>query len=203
MVAGAGPAGMEAARVVALQGHNVSLFDAAGDIGGKIVQSALAPGKESYLDVLAYLRRQLARLQVKIYTGRRITQNDIIDLAYDAIVVATGSVDKTPAIAGLVPGKMMSTESVFSHPERVGDRAVIIGGGDVGAELAHFIMSVRKVEIFIIDPQEHIAHGMPQDSRICLLDELKTDTQLHIISRRVSAELITIRFFIPRTVASA
>jgi 2,4-dienoyl-CoA reductase (NADPH2) len=103
------------------------------------------------------------------------------------VIIATGSLDKMPSIAGLTAEKMMSAEHAFLHPQQVGERAVIIGGGAVGAELAHFIMSVRKVEIYVIDPQQHIAHGMPQDSRICLLDELNIDTQFHPINEaRVS-----------------
>jgi 2,4-dienoyl-CoA reductase-like NADH-dependent reductase (Old Yellow Enzyme family)/thioredoxin reductase len=187
MIIGAGPAGMEAARVAALRGHQVSLFDAAADIGGKIVQSALAPGKESYLEVLTYYRRQLEKLNISIHTGRKISHDDIANSTSEAVIIATGSLDKMPSIAGLTAEKMMSAEHAFLHPQQVGDRAVIIGGGAVGAELAHFIMSVRKVEIYVIDPQQHIAHGMPQDSRICLLDELNIDKQFHPINEaRVS-----------------
>ncbi|WP_223300493.1 FAD-dependent oxidoreductase [Pantoea sp. At-9b] len=187
MIIGGGPAGMEAARVAALRGHQVSLFDAGADIGGKIVQSALAPGKESYLEVLAYYRRQLAKPNIKIHTGYTVTREDIARSGSDAVIIATGSLDKTPVIAGLQPEKMLSAQQAFLFPQQVGQRAVIIGGGAVGAELAHYIMSVRKVEIYVIDPQEYIAHGMPQDSRICLLDELNMDTQFHTISQaRVS-----------------
>lgn len=187
MVVGAGPAGLEAARVAALRGHRVTVYDAAADIGGKIVQAALAPGKESYLEALTYFRHQLDNLGVTINTSKKINEADIIRHEADGIIIATGSIEKASTIAGLDPQRVISPDDAFLNYQRVGSRVVIIGGGAVGAELAHFIMSVKKAEVFIIDPKEHIAHGMPQDSRICLLDELSMDTQLHIYSRsRVS-----------------
>jgi 2,4-dienoyl-CoA reductase-like NADH-dependent reductase (Old Yellow Enzyme family)/thioredoxin reductase len=181
LIVGAGPAGMEAARVAALRGHEVTLCEAADDIGGKIIQAALAPGKESYMEVLRYYRTQLKKLNVETKTKTRVDSSYIKNSHYHSVVIATGALETKSRIAGLEPHQALTATQAFLHPEQVGKRVAIVGGGAVGSELAHYLMSVREVTVYLVESKIHIAHGMPQDSTICLLDELALDTNLHVV----------------------
>jgi len=98
VVVGAGPGGMEAARVAALRGHEVLLLEKAGQLGGALVwASALHPENEP---LLRWYRRELAASSVQVHLGRAVTADDVAAMAPDAVVVATGGQVVVPDLPG-------------------------------------------------------------------------------------------------------
>src|SRR5262249_2628860 len=95
LVAGGGPGGMEAARVLALRGHRVVLCEATDRLGGQINILARAPGREAWLEASAWLVRQLERLPVEVRLGAKVAPDLINASQPDCVIVATGARPRT------------------------------------------------------------------------------------------------------------
>jgi len=91
-IVGGGPAGMEAARIAALRGHRVTLYEASDGLGGQFLYAAVIPGRAGLLRLIDHLRGELRRLPVDIQLGRRIDHCDDLGKPADAIILATGAV---------------------------------------------------------------------------------------------------------------
>jgi pyruvate/2-oxoglutarate dehydrogenase complex dihydrolipoamide dehydrogenase (E3) component len=91
VVVGAGPAGLEAARVAALKGHHVTLFESRTQLGGGLALWAMLPGREFFTKSIAWWERELARLGVKVRLGTSATAENVLALSPDAVMVATGA----------------------------------------------------------------------------------------------------------------
>jgi thioredoxin reductase len=91
VVIGGGPAGLEAARVAALKGHEVTLFEARDQLGGNLELWARLPGREFYRHAIDWWQREIVRLGVRIHKSKVAATNDVLGLAPDAVIVATGA----------------------------------------------------------------------------------------------------------------
>lgn len=129
-VVGAGPAGMAFAVNAAMRGHQVTLFDAAGEIGGQFNVARQIPGKAEFNETLRYYRTQLARYEVDLRLNCRVAADMLGD--FDEIVLATGIVPRTPDIAGITHRKVLSYLDVLRDKKPVGQRVAIIGAGGIG-----------------------------------------------------------------------
>jgi len=136
-VVGAGPAGMAGALTLAERGHAVTLFDAAGEIGGQFNLARRIPGKEEFGETLRYFRTRLGALGVTL----RLSQTAGIDVlrGFDHVVVATGIVPRVPAIPGIDHPKVVSYVDVVAGRVQVGRRAAIVGAGGIGFDVAELL----------------------------------------------------------------
>ena len=147
-VVGGGPGGMEAARVSALRGHEVVLLEASDRLGGAMKLAGVPDF--TYLDreYVAWAASELEHLGVDMRLNTPATKELLDDFAPDTVFVATGSRPKTLAIPGAEGEHVFSAHKVLEDDSVVGDRAVVIGGGLIGCELAlHLAMKGKKVSL--------------------------------------------------------
>lgn len=155
VVVGAGPAGMEAARVLALRGHNVTLLER-GEVGGKLSLVAAPPEKESFLLFLSYMKTQLARAGVAVVRREVLSPEDIREYAPDHVILATGARQTVPPIPGADLPCVKLAEDVLAGRHLPFSSAVIIGGGLVGVETAHFL-AARGAKVTILEKLDTVA----------------------------------------------
>jgi 2,4-dienoyl-CoA reductase-like NADH-dependent reductase (Old Yellow Enzyme family)/NADPH-dependent 2,4-dienoyl-CoA reductase/sulfur reductase-like enzyme len=172
LVVGAGPAGLEAARVSAARGHKVTLVEKSERLGGKLHVSAASPSKGEIRNFIEYLSRQVHKLGVDIQTGRQLNQAAVLGLKPDLIVNATGSYPALPPIAGVRSPHVKVAEDVMMERTTVGKKVAIIGGGGTGCELAEWLLH-RGHAVAIIEMMAHIGMNIEAITRRWMYYELK------------------------------
>ena len=150
-VVGAGPAGMACATTAAERGHEVTLFDAAAEIGGQFNLARRIPGKEEFGETLRYFRTRLEQLGARVELNRRVGAGDLS--AFDEVILATGIVPRIPSIPGIDHPKVASYVEVVGGARRAGKRVAIIGAGGIGFDVAEFLT------------EDHPADGHASDGR--------------------------------------
>ncbi|MGY0021992.1 oxidoreductase [Streptomyces sp. YJ-C3] len=136
-VVGAGPAGLACAVSAAERGHDVTLFDGAGQIGGQLNVARKVPGKEEFDETLRYFRTQLELHGVTVELNSYVNADELA--AYDEVVVATGVTPRTPVIDGVDHPSVVSYLDVLRDGAPVGDRVAVIGAGGIGFDVAEYL----------------------------------------------------------------
>ncbi len=139
MVIGGGPAGMEAARVAALRGHEVCLYEKNEKLGGQIPLAAVPPGRREFLTFVSYLEKQMEKLKVTVHTRVEASPVHVEMERPDAVIVATGAEPWVPEIKGMDRPSVVLAWDVLSGRVDTGKEVVIVGGGAVGLETALFL----------------------------------------------------------------
>lgn len=139
LVIGGGPAGMEAARVAALRGHAVSLYEQKDILGGHLPPGSVPEFKKDIRRLLAWYELQLDRHQISIYLCRRATLDTIEAESPDEIIIATGSKPFIPPIQGLEGSDWAHCIDVLNGKKALGQHVAILGGGLVGCEIALWV----------------------------------------------------------------
>jgi 2,4-dienoyl-CoA reductase (NADPH2) len=129
-VVGAGPAGLSFATTAASRGHDVTLFDAAAEIGGQFNIAKQVPGKEEFYETLRYFAKQITLTGVKLRLNTLVTADELS--AFDEVVLATGITPRTPEIEGVTHPKVLSYLDVLRDKKAVGKSVAIIGAGGIG-----------------------------------------------------------------------
>lgn len=144
LVVGGGPAGMEAARVCALRGHEVTLLEKSYALGGNLIPAAVPDFKIDYKLLLDYLITQIRKLGVKTQLGVEATPELIQKMSPDVVFIATGTTPITPEYPGIEREKVVTAVDVLLGKQGVGESVVIIGGGLIGCETALYLALMGK-----------------------------------------------------------
>ncbi|MEV6194913.1 NADPH-dependent 2,4-dienoyl-CoA reductase [Streptomyces sp. NPDC051920] len=136
-VVGAGPAGLACAVSAAERGHDVTLFDAADDIGGQLNVARKVPGKQEFDETIRYFRTQLELHGVELRLNTPATVETLE--SYDEVVIATGVTPRTPEIEGVDHPSVVGYLDVLRDGAPVGDRVAILGAGGIGFDVAEFL----------------------------------------------------------------
>lgn len=136
VVVGGGPGGMEAARVLALRGHQVTLYERNRHLGGQLRYAFIPPGREEIQNIITYLERQIAKLHVHIKTGEEADFLTLQAERPDVVIVATGGNPIMLNLPGMQAENVCVASDVLDGKVPVGKEVVIVGGGTVGCEVA-------------------------------------------------------------------
>jgi len=171
IVVGGGPGGMEAARVAALRGHKVVLFDEADELGGQLLLAAKPPFKDTIEAFRQYLVGQMTKLGVELRLRQRFAADMLNELKPDAVVLATGVKPFVPQIPGVQNKKVIQANEVLAGAE-TGERVAVIGGELVGCETALYLVE-RGKKVTIMRRGPELATKVHQFMREPLLGRLK------------------------------
>ena len=152
-VVGAGPAGLACATVAAERGHQVTLFDAAREIGGQFNYAKQIPGKEEFHETIRYFTHKLEETGVDTRLGTVATAENLA--GFDEVVMATGILPRKVDFTGSDHAKVVSYLDVLSGRVKVGARAAIIGAGGIGFDVAEYL--VHEGHSSTLDPKRWMA----------------------------------------------
>jgi len=179
LVVGGGPAGMEAARVAALRGHQVTLYEKQSRLGGQLLQAIVPPHKDNLVSFVDYLTSQMAKRGIRVQLNLEATPEVIKKDKPDTVVLATGVTLVVPEIPGINKPHVVAAKEVLNGME-VGNKIVVIGGGLVGCETAEFLAQQDK-KVTILEILDEVATQMVQSLRSLLLSRL-ADTGVTILT---------------------
>jgi len=151
LVVGAGPSGMEAARVADLRGHQVILCEKRDRVGGQLHQASKARHKKEFEEVIRFLEVQLKNSHVDIRLGTEVTSGLVQKIKPDAVIVATGAIPALPFTPGVNKPHVHSAVNVLDQRVSPEGKTAIIGGGLVGLETALFLIETGVSPVVIIE----------------------------------------------------
>ncbi len=174
LVAGAGPAGLSAARMAALRGHQVTACDSGCYPGGALRLAAKAPGRSELLDIVNYFEEELACLGVEVKWETALDENLLKQLAPDEVVLATGSLPTMPMIKGLYQTQMQisTVMEVLSETVEVGEQVIVWGGSQIGLVAADYLAAQAR-HVTVLHRKAHFAEEMSSNDRYYLRERLK------------------------------
>jgi 2,4-dienoyl-CoA reductase (NADPH2) len=161
VVVGGGPAGLEAARRLALQGCRVTLIEQADRLGGKLRATTAAASDHGR--ILDWLLAQVSALPIEVALGQVATAESIAALAPDQVVLATGTAQDADLAREVADDRLGLG---------VDEEIVILGGGVAGLPLAH-LLGKRGHRVYVLEPSARVGGGLPFVRRLQLLDSLK------------------------------
>src|SRR6187402_916183 len=134
-VVGAGPAGLAAATTLAERGHEVHLYESAGEIGGQFNLAKRIPGKEEFHETLRYFARRIETTGVRLHLNTRVGAEALIAAQFEAVLLATGVTPRNPRIAGQdMPGVITYIDAILRR-QAVGHRVAVVGAGGIGFDV--------------------------------------------------------------------
>ena len=167
VVVGGGLAGMEASRVLAERGHEVSLYEKADKLGGQ--WNILIQCQPRVAVLTEYLSRELKKADVKVILGTEVNTQLLKQIKPDAVVIATGARQIIPEIPGVDGKNVFLASDVLLGNGIVGQEVVIIGGGLVGCDTAIFLAKQQK-KVSILD-MVNIAPNAGRTFKLTMMDE--------------------------------
>ena len=152
-VVGGGPAGLACAHIAAMRGHEVTLYEASGKLGGQFNLAKVVPGKEEYAETIRYYEQMLSKYKVDIKLNTKAVLSDFTDHKFDEIVLANGVLPRSLEIPGSDHPKVVSYADVLNQKVITGTSVAIIGAGGIGFDVAEFLShkhaDTNEIEAFL------------------------------------------------------
>jgi len=169
IVIGGGPAGMEAARVAALRGHGVALYEQAETLGGQMVVASMTQHTRDIQNLTQFLIRQLQVLGVQIHTGVAVNPQLVAELNPDVVVLAAGAAPIRPEVPGADSDNVVLASDVLAGTAPVGDRVAVVGGGLVGMETSVLLAQEGK-RVILVEMLPKIGVNANPLEVVCLME---------------------------------
>jgi len=180
MVAGGGPAGLEAARVAALRGHEVTLYEKEPKVGGQLNLAAAVPFRQEISKIPKYFYAQAQKAGVRIRLNTEVTKELVAEVGPDVLVVATGAEPLIPNIPGVDGERVVSAHDVLGDEVDVlPGKVLIVGGGMVGCETAETIANrgdnpiIGRTDVTLLEMVDDVALDTAPQSRDLLMQRLR------------------------------
>lgn len=192
MIAGAGPAGLEAARVAALRGHEVTVYEKGAKSGGQLNLAAAVPFKQEICKIPKYFFTQAEKAGAKFRLNTGVTEELIKEEKPDVLIVATGAEPLVPDIPGIHGGKVVTAHDVLGDKVDVlPGKVLIIGGGMVGCETAETIANrgdnpvIGRTDVTVVEMIQDVAMDTAPQVRDLLMQRLRDRGVKILTSTRV------------------
>jgi NADPH-dependent 2,4-dienoyl-CoA reductase/sulfur reductase-like enzyme len=177
---------METARVAALRGHQVYLYEKEEKLGGYFNLAAIPPCKQDIAKAINYLSTQIKKAGVKITLGKEVTEEIIEEIQPEVIVFATGGAPLIPDnIPGIEQRKVVTAVDILRGKVTPGRRTLIIGGGMIGCETADFLGQLVGCEVTLVEMLPKVARDVGDNARYFLLQRLAQENVRIITSASV------------------
>ena len=173
VVLGGGPAGLEAARVAALRGHDVTLFEKTTTLGGQLNIACVPPRKEEMRRAAQDLIHAVCNAGVHLCMGQTRTAEQLKDAGFEAVINAVGAHSAAPRIPGIDSVNVADAWKVLAGEQQVYGTVAVIGGGMVGCETAEYL-AARGCKVSVIEMMDKIAAGESSTILPTLLENYKT-----------------------------
>lgn len=172
-VLGGGPAGLEAARVAALRGHDVTLFEKTTTLGGQLNIACVPPRKEEMRRAAQDLIHAVCNAGVHLCMGQTRTAEQLKDAGFEAVINAVGAHSAAPRIPGIDSVNVADAWKVLAGEQQVYGTVAVIGGGMVGCETAEYL-AARGCKVSVIEMMDKIAASESSTILPTLLENYKT-----------------------------
>ena len=172
-VLGGGPAGLEAARVAALRGHDVTLFEKTTSLGGQLNIACVPPRKEEMRRAAQDLIHAVCNAGVHLCMGQTRTAEQLKDAGFEVVINAVGAHSAAPRIPGIDSVNVADAWKVLAGEQQVYGTVAVIGGGMVGCETAEYL-AARGCKVSVIEMMDKIAAGESTTILPTLLENYKT-----------------------------
>lgn len=187
MVVGGGPGGMEAARIAAIRGHKVTLYDKGKELGGQLLIAGKPESKKKLMWFRDYLVTQLTKLGVEVKLGVEATPRLVQGAKPDAVVVATGAEPVLPNIPGIDRANVVSGWDLLRGKKKPKNQKVaVVGGGMIGCEIADYLLESGNT-VTIIEQLPAVASDMEPMHRFRQLEIFKDKNVAILTNRKVTA----------------
>ena len=175
LVVGGGVSGMEAARTLHLRGHEVSLYEASGKLGGHLIEAGSHPFKDGIAALNRWYQNELVRLGVPVHLNTPMDAEKIKAEHPDAVVLAVGSTHFMPRIPGIDHRKTAGCYDVLMKNVKPGKKVVVVGGGMTGCELAYDLAAYEHCDVTLVEALDKVMSSgpaVPKAVHMMLLDLL-------------------------------
>jgi len=190
LIAGGGPAGMEAARVAALRGHEVTIYEKQNELGGQVKLGAKTPLLYEWDELLKYYTTQLTKAGVKVELGKEVTPDLIDKEGPDVLILATGARPIVPDIPGIDKKHVLTLFEVLEEKKELGEKVVVLGGNEIAVQAAEFIASKDK-QVTIVEKGKRVGYDINIFNLLAhrrTLDKLKVKTLVNVEVEKIVDE---------------
>jgi NADPH-dependent 2,4-dienoyl-CoA reductase/sulfur reductase-like enzyme len=179
LVVGGGPAGIEAARVAALRGHHVSLFEVAGELGGQVRYAAKAPGRADLILLVDSLAAEVRRLGVEIRLWTRVDVEEVRRNTPDEVILAAGAMAGQLSIPGVGRLLLLDPLDAMANGWDGAGRALVFGGGMRGCGVAGRLAEMGG-EVLLVEPGEVLSEDLGPRARFPMVQKLISRGNLRV-----------------------
>ena len=187
VVVGGGPAGMEVARVAAVRGHKVVLFEENDKLGGMVNVAYLPPHKEELKNLVDYYVCQMDILNVDVNLGKSLNLEKLKAIRPDVVIFATGAEPLIPKMPGIDGKQVVTAIEILKGTKAAGETIVVIGGGLIGVETAEFLAEKGK-DVTIVEMLKSVAVDIGPTMRWGVVSRVKKKTHILTLTRAIEVK---------------
>ena len=182
LIAGGGPAGLEAAIICKKRGHDVVLAEKGKWLGGQLNYAWKPPQKEDIKKLIDYFCKQIKKLKIETYMGKNVDKIFFREINPEVFILAVGSIPIVPEIPGIRKENVILSSEILEGKKVLGKKVIIIGGGRVGLETADFLAEWGK-KITILEKLSDVGLKMAARNKIFLLKKLSEENVNILLNR--------------------